>query len=98
MDSLGAFLNFWKIEDAWDLWSFKNIKKDEMSANSFAGWYRLTFTSDRYQSGKQTGTIHFGKIDSKIPVKNLGNKNTLGELLMKPKSGLIMKFKPSHRN
>lgn len=69
-----------------------------MSANIFAGKCRLTFTPDRHQSGKQTGTIHFGKTDTKIPIKNLGNKNTLRKLLMKPKPGLIMKFKPSYKN
>ena len=34
----------------------------------------------------------------KILIKNLGNKNTLRKLLMKPKPGLIMKFKPSYKN
>ena len=67
MGSLGAFLNFRKIKDTWVLWSFMNRKKDEMSANIFAGKCRPAFTSDRHQSGKQTGTIHFGKADTKNP-------------------------------
>ena len=74
MDSLGAFLNFQKIKGTWVLQSFKNIKKDEMLANIFGGKYRLIFTSYRHQSWKQTGTIHFGRTDAKIPNKNLANK------------------------